>query len=274
MTSGPAAEKITVVERELSRLESVVVAFSGGVDSSLLLALAVRALGTEGVLAVTAAGAVVSAEDSTWAHAVADRLGVNHTIVPIDYLAIPGFADNTPERCYVCRRRLYATLEEIRSAADMKAVVDGAIIDDSDDYRPGLRAAAEAGVRSPLAEAGLTKAEVRVACRALGLPVWQRPASPCLASRFPYGELITPEKVEMVAQAEAWLRERGFAVARVRHHGALARVEVPIAEIPRLSEEPLRGEVVEALRSLGYVYICLDLLGFRSGSLNEGLQQG
>ena len=267
----PLNEKTRLVEQRLSQFDGVLVAFSGGVDSSLLLALAVRALGAERVLAVTATGSVASEDDEEWARSVAAGLGARHRIVPFDYLAIPGFAANPPDRCYLCRGRLYAVLETIRAEEGLDAVVDGGIEDDSGDYRPGMRATAEAGVLSPLAEAGFTKEEVRAACRSLGLEVAERPASPCLASRFPYGEPITVEALKMVAAAESLLRRRGFPVCRVRHHADVARIEVPAARISELCAEPLRTELVEALRDLGYAYVCVDLLGFRSGSLNETL---
>ena len=267
----PLNEKTRLVEQRLAQFGSLLVAFSGGVDSSLLLALAVRTLGAERVLAVTAAGAVGSEDDEEWARTVAARLEARHRVVPFDYLGIPGFAANPPDRCYLCRRRLYATLETIRVEEGFDAVVDGGIGDDSGDYRPGMRATAEAGVLSPLAEAGFAKEEVRAVCRALGLEVAERPASPCLASRFPYGEPITIEALQMVAAAESLLRRRSFPVCRVRHHGNVARIEVPAARISELSADPLRTELVTTLKALGYAYVCADLLGFRSGSLNETL---
>jgi uncharacterized protein len=202
---------------------------------------------------------------------VARITGAPHQIVHLDPLKIPEFPRNTPRRCYVCRQQLYAALETIRASEGLAAILDGAIADDAGDYRPGSRAAAEAGVVRPLADAGLTKSEVRAISRELGLPTADKPASPCLASRFPYGELITVEGLSTVARAEAFLHERGFPVVRVRHHGRVARIEVPAEQIALLAEEPLRTQVVTKLRDLGYAYICLDMLGFRSGSLNEVL---
>jgi uncharacterized protein len=263
--------KIEKVEERPRGLDGAVVALSGGVDSSLLLALAVRALGTEKVLAVTALGAVESEEDAESAMAVARQLQVTHRVISLDSLEIPGFAQNTPLRCYLCRRQLYAALENIRLESEFEAVLDGAIADDTHDYRPGLRAAKEAGILHPLADAGFSKDEVREASRHLGLPTSERPASPCLASRFPYGDEITLEALQTVARAESLLRGWGFPIVRVRHHGRLARIEVPAAEVSRLAEEPLQSRVGDALRGLGYAYVCVDLLGFRSGSLNEVL---
>ena len=266
-----AQQKVHAAEQAISRFGSVMVALSGGVDSSLLLALAVRALGPEGVLAVTALGPVESDEDARSAAEVARLTGAPHRIVHLDPLQIPEFPKNTPERCYVCRQQLYAELERIRADEGLAAILDGAIADDAQDYRPGSKAASEAGVVRPLADAGLTKDEVRAVSRELGLPTADKPASPCLASRFPYGETITVEGLSTVARAEEFLHDRGFPVVRVRHHGRLARIEVPTEQIALLAAEPLRSEVVAMLRDVGYAYVCLDLLGFRSGSLNEVL---
>jgi uncharacterized protein len=264
-------QKLALVHGSISKLDSVLVALSGGVDSSLLLTLAVHALGAERVLAATALGPVESQEDADSATEIACLTGAKHRVIHLDPLQISEFPRNTPLRCYVCRQQLYAALEDIRIAEGLAAVLDGAIADDSQDYRPGSRAASEAGVRRPLAEAGFTKEEVRTLSRELGLPTAEKPASPCLASRFPYGEPITVEALATVARAEALLHERGFPVVRVRHHGRLARIEVPAEQIVLLATEPLRTEIVDALRRLGYAYISLDLLGFRSGSLNEVL---
>lgn len=266
-------EKVEAAERILAGMDGIVVALSGGVDSSLLTALAVRVLGSEKVLAVTAGGPVESDSDLSSAREVAELVGAPYREISLDPLGLPEFPLNTPTRCYTCRQQLYAALETIRVETGFEAVVDGAIADDAADYRPGTRAADEACVRRPLAEAGLTKDEVRAVSRELGLPTSEKPASPCLASRFPYGERITLEALEQVAAAEAVLHKQGFPVVRVRHHGRLARIEVPAAEVPRLSEEPVRSKVTEALRTLGYLYVCVDLLGFRSGSLNEVLPE-
>lgn len=269
----PIQDKMNKAEARVAALNGVVVALSGGVDSSLLLALSSRALPAGKLVAVTAVGAVESEEDIESAAALTARLGVPHDRLALDSMQIPGFADNTPLRCYLCRGQLYKALEGIRAKHGFEAVLDGAIADDSQDYRPGLRAAEEAGVLHPLAEAGFSKDEVREASRSLGLPTSERPASPCLASRFPYGETITLEGLQTVAHAEALLHGWGFPVVRVRHHdqGRLARIEVPAGEISRLCDEPLRSLVTAALKEQGYTYVCVDLGGFRSGSLNEVL---
>ncbi len=268
--------KMAQVETRVSGLAGAVVALSGGVDSGLLLALSARVLPINRLIAVTATGPAASEADSESAQALAAGLQVPHDCIVLDPLEIEGFADNSPLRCYLCRRQLQEALERIRVQHGFEAVLDGVIADDHLDYRPGLRAADEAGVLHPLAEAGFSKEEVREASRRLGLPTSDRPASPCLASRFPYGEKITPDGLQMVARAESLLHDRGFPIVRVRHHdqGRLARVEVPAAELVRLCEEPLRSEITVALRALGYIFVCADLMGFRSGSLNEVLPPG
>jgi len=265
------ADKVSRLRVLLREAAPLLVAFSGGVDSTLLLKLALDEVGPEGVLAVTAHGHVHTTEELEAARAAAARLGARHLVVHTNELAIPGFATNPPERCFLCRGEMYAMLVEMAQAEGMATVVDGVNRDDGADYRPGMRAAAALGVRSPIAEAGIGKAEVRESARELGLLNWDLPASPCLASRFPYGEPITAAKLQAVAEAERFLREQGFPVVRVRHHGDTARIEVPDSEIARAADESVRHAIVRRLRELGYLYVALDLHGFRSGSLNESL---
>ena len=266
---SPEVTKARMIIRDMGEL---VVAFSGGVDSTVLLKLALEELGADRVLAVTAHGEVHTGEELERTQRIASQLGARHTIVDSRELEVPGFSANPPERCFLCRNEMYARMWEVARQAGLSTVADGANRDDSADYRPGLRAARSRGVRSPLAEAGLGKEEVRALARDLGLPNWDLPSTPCLSSRFPYGEEITADKLRVVAAAERRLRELGFSTARVRHHGVLARIEVLRDEVARVVAEPVRTAIVGYLRELGYAYVTLDLEGFRSGSMNETLQ--
>jgi pyridinium-3,5-biscarboxylic acid mononucleotide sulfurtransferase len=252
-------------------LGSVVVAFSGGVDSSVVLALALQELGADKVLAVTASSATYPAEEGEQATALAGRLGVRHLVIGTNELDEPDYAANPPDRCFHCKRELFSLLLQIAAEEGFASVVDGANADDRSDHRPGLQAALEMGVRHPLMEAGLGKESVRSLALRLGLENWAKPALACLSSRVPYGDVITVEKLQMIASAEKWLRDQGFEEVRVRHHGAVARLEVPLSVLPRLVEEGLREEVVRALKGIDYSYVALDLQGFRSGSMNEAL---
>ncbi|MBC7293807.1 MAG: ATP-dependent sacrificial sulfur transferase LarE, partial [Thermoleophilia bacterium] len=241
-------------------------------DSSVVLCLALQELGPNNVLAVTAHGDVHVAEELQSAKELAALLGARHQVISTRELEIPGFAANPPERCYLCRSALYDKLLVLAADHSLAAVVDGVTADDSQDYRPGLRAGRERGVRSPLLEAGLRKQEIRSLAQRLGLPNWNRPASPCLASRFPYGERLTRRNLERVAAGERELRSLGFSVVRMRHHGPLVRVEVSADKVSAAATPPLREAIVRLMRGLGYQYVTLDLEGFRSGSMNEVLQ--
>jgi uncharacterized protein len=256
------------LEAELAQLGSACVAFSGGVDSSLVLAAAVRALGADNVLAYTAVSATYLPEELDVARGLAAELGVRHVVVETHEFDEPSFTGNPRERCYFCKRELVAGMRRVAAEHGCAALLDGANLDDLGDHRPGMRASAEGGVSHPLLEAGIGKAAVRRLARALGLSTWDAPQQACLASRIPYGEPITVEKLTAVAEAERVLRELGFRQCRVRHHGAVARVEVEADDIARAAG-PAREEIARRLRALGFTWVTLDLDGFRSGSMNE-----
>jgi uncharacterized protein len=262
--------KLARLHALLDELPSALVAFSGGVDSTFLLRVAHDRL-RERCVALTTVSPTTPAEDVDDARALAAAMGVEQIVVDANELAIPGYAENPVNRCYFCKDNLFVICRAEAGRRGLDAVLDGANLDDLGDHRPGLKAAAEQGVRHPLAEAGLTKSDIRAASRALALPTWDRPASPCLSSRFPYGTRITPERLTRVAAAERFLHARGFRELRVRFHEDVARLEVPVSEMAQLLEPATREAIVAELRRLGFAYVALDLQGFRSGSLNETL---
>lgn len=264
------ADKLEHLERILSDLEGVVVAFSGGVDSSLLLAVAVKALGAR-VLAVTATSETYPERELIEARSLAGQLGARHREVVSEELDIPEFKDNPRNRCYYCKKELFAKLREIADQEGLAHVLDGTNLDDRSDHRPGRQAAEELGVRSPLEEAGFTKADIRALSQHLGLPTWDKPAFACLSSRFPYGTAITAERVGRVGRAEEALRGLGFRVLRVRYHDSVARLELGPEEFA-LASGPLRDEVSRLVREAGFVYVALDLQGYRTGAMNEDVR--
>jgi uncharacterized protein len=265
--------RLDSLRAELRALRSAVIAYSGGVDSSLLLRVAHEVIGDR-ALGVIGRSDSYAARELELALAQAQGFGARVEIVTTGELADPAFRSNPANRCYHCKSELYRRLGEVAARIGAEAILDGTIADDLTDYRPGRRAASERAVRSPLAELGFTKLDVREAARHYGLESHDKPASPCLASRIPYGTEITRENLSMVERGEQLLRSLGFREVRLRHHGDVARVEVPLAELERLIAPGVRERVVDGLRGIGYRYVTLDLEGFRSGSLNAGLEPG
>jgi pyridinium-3,5-biscarboxylic acid mononucleotide sulfurtransferase len=254
----------------LASLRSVIVAYSGGVDSAYLALVASRTLGDRAV-AVTADSPSYPERHRQMAAQIAQQFGLRHEIIHTSELERPEYRANPTNRCYYCKHELYTHLS--RLAADRHAiVVDGNNADDRGDYRPGREAAREFGVRSPLDEVNLTKDEIRELSKQAGLPTWDEPASACLSSRIPYHTEVTDEKLRMIERAEQALRALGFRVCRVRHHDELARVEIARAEMPRAAEPETAAAIVRELKTIGYRYVSLDLQGYRTGSLNEGLR--
>ncbi len=247
----------------------VAVAYSGGVDSAVVAQAAHLALGANAV-AVTAVSESLAAGELEAAEELAKRIGITHRVIRTDEFADANYARNNPDRCYFCKSELYGRLFGLLGVLGVDVIASGANVDDAGDHRPGMRAAAENHVRHPLQECGLGKSTVRALALAWDLPAWDKPATPCLSSRVAYGEQVTPERVKMIDEAEQWLRGQGLRLLRVRYHkGDMARIEVPIEELPRLASPEVRNELVEVFRALGFKFVTLDLEGFRSGSLNS-----
>ncbi len=271
VATGTPHERLALLEELLAPYGSALVAFSGGVDSSLALAVAARALPQDSVLAVTSNNETYLPSELDLARDFATSLGVEHLVVNTRELDDPNYASNPTNRCFFCKSTLYSDLAKLAEERGYACVVDGANKDDEGDYRPGRRAARELGVVSVLSEAGITKAEVRELAKHLGLPTWDKPALACLSSRFPYGQEITQEKLSQVARAEEFMRGQGFRQVRVRHHGEIARLEVGPAELERAFA--MREEISAELLDAGFLYVTLDLAGYKSGSLNAALKK-
>jgi uncharacterized protein len=255
--------------RTLRTYGRIAVAFSGGVDSAVVAQAAFDAIG-DAAIAVTAVSDSLASGELEEAEQLAKQIGIRHRVIRTEEFADPNYLRNQHDRCYFCKSELYGRLSNLQGELGVDVVVSGANTDDLGDHRPGMRAAGERGVRHPLQECNLSKDDVRALARGWGLPTWDKPATPCLSSRIAYGEQVTPERVKMIDQAEQWLRSRtGLRVLRVRYHkGDLARVEVPLDDLPRLVDLQIRGELVPAFRGFGFKFVTLDLEGFRSGSLN------
>lgn len=250
-----------------------IVALSAGVDSAVVAKAAQLALG-DSALAVTGNSASLAQGELEQARELAQLIGIRHRVIQTGELSQPAYTQNAPDRCYHCKTELYTQLDSICRETGLRTVLNGANIDDQGDYRPGMVAATEHQVRSPLIECGLTKPEVRQLAAHWSLPVWDKPATPCLSSRVAYGEEVTPQRLAMIDRAEQHLRTLGLKELRVRYHrGDLARIEVPVSAIPKLCEAAVRESLLKALRNVGFKYVTLDLEGFRSGSLNAALVQ-
>lgn len=265
--------KLDRLKKYIADLGSLAVGFSGGVDSSLLLAVAHEVLG-ERLIAVTGADASVPEREVNEAIAFCKERGIRHIICKVDPLKEEGYRHNGPDRCYFCKHGIFTEVKKIADENGIEYMAEGSNMDDIGDYRPGLRAAAELSVKSPLREAELTKSEIRLISKAMGLPTWSKPAYACLASRFVYGEEITEEKLHMIDTAEQFLIEHGFFEERVRMHGNLARIEVPPADIPKLAAEEIREKIYDKFREIGFLFVTLDLKGYRLGSMNATLNNG
>jgi uncharacterized protein len=267
-TESERTQKLLALRRTLRELKPVLVAFSGGVDSSFLLQVAAEELGRD-VVALTTRSPTAVEDDERQAVELATRLGIPHLLIEANELEIPGYAENPIHRCYLCKGSLYQICHGEAERLGIDSIIDGVNVDDLGDYRPGLTAAAEQKVRHPLAEAGLSKSDIRALSQELGLATWDKPSSPCLSSRFPYGTTITPEGLARVSGAERVLHGLGFRECRVRYHDPIARIEVPPGDLARLVQSDVRSVVLAKLRELGFQYVTLDLQGYRTGSLNE-----
>jgi len=269
---GSVQEKNERLKEILRDMGRVLIAFSGGVDSTFLLRVASDTLGKENVLAATASSPLYPNRELSAAKQLAEAMGVRHRLINSNELEIEGFSGNPPNRCYYCKKKLFQELKDVAAEESISFVAEGSTLDDEYDHRPGRMAIQELSIRSPLKEASFTKKDVRECSKFLGLPTWDKPSFACLASRFPYGEEITPGGLKMVNEAEEFLLGLGLRQVRVRHYQTLARIEILPEEMSLLMEENIRERVVVQLKKMGYHYVTLDLQGFRSGSMNEVLR--
>ncbi len=268
--------KLEDLSSAIASYKRVMVAFSGGLDSGLVLYVSVKVLGVGNVLAVTGDSESLSSDDRDFASKFVHTLGLgeNHVLVRTEELNDENYASNPSDRCYFCKRQLYGRLRQLADERGFEHILDGCNASDVGDHRPGRRAAAELSIRSPLLDAGLTKDEIREIARREGLEIWDKPQAACLSSRIPYGERITAEKLAEVDRAEAYLRQIGFRQFRVRHHGAIARIELEARDFPHLLDGGLRRRIIERFREIGFLWVTLDLKPFESGSMNIMIEKG
>lgn len=267
------AKKYQHLQKILSGFDSVVIAFSGGVDSTLLLKVACDSLGSDKVLALTATSPIFPSYETEQSKRLAKEFGVQQQFIDSNEMELSNFIENGPQRCYHCKHNLFNLFLQKIAETATKTLFDGSNLDDQDDYRPGRKAITQLKIRSPLLEAKLSKHEIRELSRKLGLSTWNKQPFACLATRFPYGTKITANRLKQIDQCESWLRLQGFSNYRVRCHDQLARIEVGREEIPRLLEETLRFDLLETFKLNGFDYVTLDLQGYRSGSMNEILPE-
>lgn len=265
-------EKLTRLEEYIRGLGSLAVGFSGGVDSSLLLVVAANVLGDK-AMAITGVDASIPERELKEAKEFCKEREIRHIICKVNPMKEESYRHNSPDRCYFCKHGIFTEIKKIAAENGIEYVAEGSNMDDLGDYRPGLKAVEELSVKSPLREAGLTKQDIREISKALGLPTWSKPAYACLASRFVYGEEITEEKLHMLDQAEQFLIEQGFLEERVRIHGNIARIEVPAKDIERLASEEIREAVYEKFKALGFMFVTIDMKGYKMGSMNATLQK-
>ena len=268
MLTEEQKQKLDRLKAYIGEMESLAVGFSGGVDSSFLLYVAHEVLGDR-VIAVTETDAFVPERESDEAKEFCEKYGIRQIVFTADMLSVEEYRNNSPDRCYICKRRIFSEIKRIAEENGISDVAEGSNLDDTGDYRPGMKAAEELSVKCPLKDVGFTKSDIRLISKAMDLPTWSKPSYACLASRFVYGEEITADKLRMIDKAEQFLIELGFLEERVRLHGSIARIEVPGKDISRLASDEIREEVFKKFKEIGFTFVTLDMGGYRTGSMNS-----